>query len=294
MNIKINHNTKLIIILIATSIFFVGVLAILYFTYGNNSLNNNTNIDNVESSTSSISKTTKTFEEDTKTAQNSSISTVSEITNSKSEEIKINSSQVSSVNSYSDIINPDLKLPSASKIDYSFDSKDKEIIGKYIKTDYQNKIISILKDGKNSGILTFQIPKENIDPQTQKDFPRTFSFSNEDRKPQSKNSVFLYYTAEKRIAYLGEFISNIQPFSYEDKDYWLVLYNRELLISEPNFTNWKTVNLSNDPIEDIYKKSNFEFQVLKAASYENYDEYRVETISPQKYIIDGIFSPISD
>jgi hypothetical protein len=293
MTTKINHNNKLIIILVISSVCFAGVLASLYFTFGNKSVTNFTQTENLISSISSVAKITKTFDSENEFISfSSSVNQTSQaISESKSSTPSITQTISSLENKYIDeVIGKELKLPVASNIEYNFDSKDKEIISKYIKTDYENKIISVLKDDKNSEIISLKIPKDKIDPQTQKDFPKTFKFSNEDRKTETKEAVFLYYTSEKRIAFLGNYVSNIQPFSYEAQDYWLVLYNGELVISKPNFSDWKKINTDDVPVKDLYKKSDFEFQVLKLFEYEDIVEYKIETISPQKYIIDGIFN----
>jgi hypothetical protein len=286
-------NKTLIIIMILVGIFFVGVLGLLYFTFGNNSISNNLKKDITSSSINFTSKTNKTFEtEDTivQSISSQSQTVIAKVELKPTEITNISSSSIQfSSNSYSDIVNPELKLPVATKVEYNFDAKDKETIGKYIKTDYENKIISKLKDDKNSEIIALKIPQTQIDPQTQKDFPKTFKFSNEDRSPLTKDKIFLYYTADKRVAYLGEYISDLQPFQYESQNYWMILYNNQILISKPNFSNWKTIDLQNDPVQAIYKKSEFEFEILKSISYENYDQNKIETISPQKYIIDGIF-----
>jgi flagellar basal body-associated protein FliL len=293
MKINITPNNKLIILLIIISVVFAGILALLYFTFGNSSLNNKNEVEVEKTLISSQIKTAKTFETNDVIGQNISSQSQTVIpkpeTNT-SEIVSIATTLIqSSSNLYSDIINKDLKLPESQKISYSFDSKDKEIISKYIKTDYQNKIVSMLEDDKNSEIIALKIPLDKIDSLTQKDFPNTFRFSNEDREPIPKDKIFLYYTSEKRIAYLGEYINDIHAFQYESQDYWLVHYNTELLISKPNFSNWIIIDLQNDPVQAMNKKSDFEFEILRQVETPDTLEYNIETISPQKFIIDGIF-----
>ena len=281
--------------MIVTSILFIVVLSLLFLTFSSNSISNNSTINNSSPISGEKIKTTNKFSDDVIVIQSS----FSKSESSSSQQDLINQIQRSQTSSKSipqekngfsdDIINKDLKLPEPLKIQYNFDSQDKIIIGKYLKTNYENKIVSILKDDKNLEIIAFKIPEDKIDKQTIKDFPKTFKFSNEDRKAIVKDKIFLYYSKEKRIAYLGDYISSVDHFEYESQDYWLILYGNEILISKPNFSNWKTIDLKNEPILDFYKKSNFEFEILKSVSYENYDEYKIEVISPQKYIIEGIF-----
>jgi hypothetical protein len=285
-----NTNTKLILILTISSILFIGVLVLLYLTFGKNS---SSTISNPVTSTSSQAFTNKTFDEETastiSTASSSPISqTPSQSSISQSLGTTIANSKIVSTD-LDDTIGKDLKLPATPAIEYNFDAKDDQIISKYIKTDYKSKVISKLKTDKNKEILVLRIPKVNIDELTEKDFPRTFQFSNEDRQSETKDSIFLYYVDEKRIAFLGNYITNIQPFSYESQDYWLVLYNTELFISKPNFSNWSVINLDGSAVLDIYKKSDFEFQIIKQSEFGDILENRIETISPQKYLIEGFF-----
>jgi hypothetical protein len=288
------QSNKTLIILILICLLFIGALILIYFTFGNKPISKS-NLEIASTSVSSSIKTIKAFDEDVAVTQNSSTkeqvlnlqtSSTQLIQSSKTSNLIIPKDQIGFTD---DIINKDLNLPESPKINYNFEAKDKEIIGKYIKTVYENKITSILKDDKNSEIVAFKIPIDKIDPQTQKDFPITFKFSNEDRKPLFKDKIFLYYKTEKRIAYLGEYINDIQAFDYESQNYWLILYNNQILLSKPNFSNWKIIDLQDDPVQGLYKKSDFEFQIFKSVSYENFDEYKIETISPQKYIIEGIF-----
>jgi hypothetical protein len=291
-------NTKLIIILTGGLLLFIVALAMLYFTFGNNPADSQSVQESTNTAVNTKTITNKTFEDDIQVQQISSLDVNIKIISSQN--ISSNTAQATSIistsskSSLSDVTNPDLKLPQIQKIDYTFESKDKEILGKYIKANFENKIISKLKDDKNTEILALRIPKSNIEEQVEKDFPKTFKFSNEDRKSQTKDSIFLYYTSEKRVAYLGEYVVNVQSFAFESKDYWLVQYDTQLLISKPNFANWAVINLDDVPILDVYKKSEFEFQIMKTINYENYEENKIEVISPQKYIIDGIFSPVSD
>jgi hypothetical protein len=286
-------NTKIILILIITSVIFIGVLVLLYFTFGNSNVTSLPTQEVLTSQSSSKMITNKTFDEETEstksTASSSPISqTLSQSSTSQSL-IAISATSKTVTIDLDDTIGKDLKLPETPLLSFDFDAKDDQIISKYIKTDYKSKVISKLKTDKNQEILVLRIPKDNIDELTEIDFPKTFQFSNEDRQSETKDSIFLYYINEKRIAFLGDYISNIQPFNYESQDYWLVHYNTELLISKPNFSNWSVINLEDSEVLDIYKKSDFEFQIIKQSEFGDILENRIEIISPQKYLIEGFF-----
>ena len=275
--------------MIIISILFIVVLSLLFSSFSNNSQISLPNLANTNSQNSSIFTNNKTFGEDTPVQKilPSSITSKSSIPSGIGSAIKL-SSTTSSLD-LDDTVGKELKLPESSTLEYSFDSKDRVIIDKYIKTDYKNKIISKLKDDKNFEILVLKIPKNSIDTKTQTDFPKTFKFSNENRRSQTQDSVFLYYTKEKRIAFLGDYISSIFPFSFDSQDYWLIHYNTKLLISKPNFSNWSVINLEEASVLDVYKKDNFEFLILKQSEFGDILENRIEAISPQKYLIEGFF-----
>jgi hypothetical protein len=184
------------------------------------------------------------------------------------------------------------ELPPTQKYEYGFNIEDKELLNKYIEVDKLNlnsRILSETKDDKNKKIIALSVPRLAIKSQTYKDFASPFQRTGEKRSITKKDRVFLYFTQEKRIAYMGEYIYDIQSFEFESQEYWLVNYYGELIISKPNFSYWRDVDTKDKVIEGISKKSSFEFVILQQLSFEDFDEFTLETISPQKYIIDGLF-----
>lgn len=208
---------------------------------------------------------------------------------SRSEQTSEQSTQITKDDTFSKEIQ---KLPEIKKISYAFDQIDQNNLTKYVNlnvSEIENKIISKLKDDKNSEILAIKVPVDKITQQTKNDFPNTFEFSSENRQSPNTDKIFLYYTSEKRTAYLGDFIQSVHSFEYENKTYWLTLYYGELLISKPNFGKWRLIYLPGEIVQDIQKKNDFEFNVIKNVEYDDYSGYKTDIISPQKYILDGIF-----
>jgi hypothetical protein len=186
-----------------------------------------------------------------------------------------------------------IQLKKNNNINFKFDFKDIENISKYTNISFDkinSNIISKIFTSTQSEVIVLKVPTQNIFRQVGLDFPSTFRLSNEDRLPIANDRIILYYPQEKRAAYLGEFITDVYDFKYQDQNYWLSVYYGDLIISKPDFKDWKFVTVGEYKIDQIVKKSDFEFEVITKYTYEDFDEYKKEVISPQKYIIDGLFN----
>jgi hypothetical protein len=172
---------------------------------------------------------------------------------------------------------------------YTFDNKDREIIGKYINSsDLESTVSTNLKDSKNQNVLVLNVPVNITTYKVYKDFPNTFKLTQESSPIDPKTQTFLYYTSEKRIAYLGDYITDIYSFQFDNTEYWLSVYLGDFVISKPDFKDWRFVNLQNK-VDTISKKSDSVFEVKSKTVVDGYAEYKTEIISPQKYIIEAIF-----
>jgi hypothetical protein len=274
----IQQNKKIILITIIVILALSGVLTLIYFTFGrtiSGTIPNNLN------QSSSLSKN-YTFDDSKDSLggdKDQPEESISSVANSKSGEVQ----------------NPNVgikpKLVESPKIDYNFSSTDVDNISKYIELnaeDLKQRITSSLKDSKSNNVIVLDIPLENITKATNKDFINTFVFPNDDRPVTSEKRVFLYYPEEDRVAFVGDYISSINSFDYEGQQYWLSIYYGDIVISKPDFKDWRFVDVGVNKIADISKKNNFEFEVIKVFNYEDFEEYIKEVISPQKYIVNGL------
>jgi hypothetical protein len=288
----ISQNNRLILLMIVTSILLVVVLGILYLTYGQNSSQSTIQNDSTSSILASSPKVQniKTFDEEAPSQPEANNS------NPSQKPQQIISSTTITLNSNSEDIDIS-KFTAIPKIDTKLTREDREVLGNYI--DYDQRELESLITAKILGqtgddILVLKIPSQKILKKVNLDFPNTFRLANEDRLPVANDRIVLYYPSQKRAAYLGEFITDVYDFKYEGQNYWLSVYLSDLIISKADFGDWKFVALGEDIIESINKKNDFEFEITTKYLFEDLVEYNKQIISPQKYIIDGIFSPVSD
>jgi hypothetical protein len=299
-------NKKLIIILGLVGILSIGVLVSLYFTFGQSSLQNNPATINFSEIVPKNSKipTIKTFGDETTADSSKTVKLDVNPKDSNTTKFQFDSpssldktvtSSAQSSRYLNDRIIP--TISSRPKVDFEFDSRDKEILSMYVDletVDFNGIVSAKILDKNKKEVIVMKLAAKNILRRINIDFPNTFRLSNEDRLPTSNDRIILYYPAEKRAAYLGEYISDVFDFEYEGQNYWLSTYLGDLIISKPDFKDWKFVGAGDYKIYEIVKKSDFEFEVVTKFTYEDFDEYKKEFISPQKYIIDGIFNPVSD
>jgi hypothetical protein len=288
-----SNNKQTILILTASILIFVVVILSIFLTFNQGQAD--TFIVPSISSSSSKSKSLNSFEEDQKVVEGQ-LENSSQIINSSeqnSQSSKFELTQGGEIYTRGEIPT----LPPKPSYKFNFADSEISILNKYIdinKLNLNNQIKAEIKDGKNEKILVLGIPRVTIKSQTYQDYSKTFERSNESRPYSKRDRIFLYFTNEKRLAYMGEYINDIQSFQYDNQEYWMINYYGEIIISKPNFENWRDVNLEESTIEDISKKSSFEFVALRRFAYEDFEEYKIETISPQKYIIDGLFSQETD
>lgn len=291
------------------TLIFGGVIFMLYKTFGNNSIDYNDQSFKNTSNQSSVSRSNKTFDEESKTTQSSqdkiilksSIATAKVFSQTAlitSQSLPTKFSEAADQSPQIDqniIIKP--TLPQSPKLSYDFDTKDIETLSQYIEinpSSWNDNITTKINDSSENEIVVLKLSNNFLTDKTLVDFPNTFRLSNEDRLPIPGNRIILYYPKEKRVAYLGEFITDIYDFKYQDQNYWLSVYYGDLVISKPDFKDWKFVTVGENKIDQIVKKSDFEFDIISKYTYEDFDEYKKEVISPQKYIIDGLFDQLSD